>query len=329
MNVEKYKFPDEAAENDKKEPEIRVEIVDDGKTEVEIVDDTPEKPKNYKKMEEDPKDADEDELSQYGEKVRRRIQHLQKGYHESRRQADIARQEREEAIKIAQKVVEENKKLKGSLNENQNSLLEQAKRVVAAELDNSRKRYKEAYEAGDSERLTQANEELAAAKVKFDRVSNYRPTPLQEDENEVQIPKSAPPRDEKYEEWREKNTWFGDDEEMTSLALAYHKKIVSAGADPSSDEYYEKINTRMRQKFPEYFGPEDDDDEAEETPAAQSRSKTNEGKAKASANVVAPASRSTAPKKVRLTESQVNIAKRLGVPLELYARKVAEQQTRG
>ena len=142
-------------------------------------------------------------------------------------------------------------------------------------------------------------------------------------------PKSAPPRDEKYEDWREKNTWFGDDEEMTSLALAYHKKIVSAGADPTSDEYYEKINARMRQKFPEYFGPEDDDDEAEETPAAQSRSKTNESKAKAPANVVAPASRSTAPKKVRLTESQVNIAKRLGVPLELYARKVAEQQTRG
>jgi len=328
MKVEKYEFPDGGDENGKKEPEIRVEIVDNGKTEVEIVDDTPEKPKNYKKMEEDPKDADEDELSQYGEKVRRRIQHLQKGYHESRRQADIARQEREEAIKIAHKVVEENKKLKGSLNENQNSLLEQAKRVVSVELDNSRKKYKEAYEAGDSDRLMEANEELAAAKVKFDRVSNYKPTPLHEDDNEVQIPKFSPPRDEKYEAWREKNTWFGDDEEMTSLALAYHKKIISAGADPTSDEYYEKINSRMREKFPEYFGPEDDDEDEDEKPAPQSRSKSNASVTKASANVVAPATRSTAPKKVRLTESQVNIAKRLGVPLELYARKVAEQETR-
>ena len=314
------------AENTKNEEnnDVKIEIIDDGDTQVEVIDDTPKKPPKYTEMEDKPKDANEDELSQYGEKVRKRIQHFQKGYHEARREAEVAYKEREAAILAAQKVLEENKKLKGSLNENQNSLLEQAKRVVAVELDNTRKKYRDAHESGEADKMIEANEELAAAKVKFDRVNNYKPTALQEDESVVQLPELKPivPRDEKAETWRADNPWFGTDDEMTSLALAYHKKIVSEGEDPTSDEYYEKINARMRKRFPENFEPtESDDDEVEEKPTKESRPKTN-------ANVVAPATRSSAPKKVRLTQSQLNIAKRLGVPIELYARKVAEQEMR-
>jgi hypothetical protein len=314
MDKTEYKFPDEQEKASKKgddDSEIKIEIEGDGETEVEIVDDTP---KSTKKMEEPPKDMDEEELSQYGEKVRRRIQHLQKGYHEEKRRTEQAYKEREEAIRVAQTIVEENKKLKGSLNQGQNALLEQAKKSVASEMEDARRKYKEAYESGDSEALVNAQENMTAAKMKLDRVNNFKPTPLQEDETPVTIPQvSNQASDPKAEKWREKNQWFGPDDEMTSFALGLHNKLVKNGVDPSSDEYYDKVDSRMRQVFPEAFDSEE--------PAGKPEKEERRTKS----NVVAPATRSSSPKKVVLTQTQVNIAKRLGVPLELYARKVAEQ----
>jgi len=314
MEKTEYKFPDEMDEKPKKkgeDPDFKVEIEADGVTEIEVVDDTP---KSNKKMEDPPKEADDEELSQYGEKVRRRIQHLQKGYHEEKRKTEQAVKEREEAIRAAQAIVEENKKLKGSLNQGQTALLEQAKKTVASEMEEARRKYKEAYEAGDSEALVDAQENLTATKIKLDRVNNFKPTPLQEDETPVTIPQvSTPAVDAKAEKWREKNDWFGPDDEMTSFALGLHNKLVKNGVDPGSDDYYEKIDSRMRQVFPDAFDAEESADEPEKV---EKRTKSN---------VVAPATRSSSPKKVVLTQTQVNIAKRLGVPLELYARKVAEQ----
>jgi hypothetical protein len=314
MEKTEYRFPDEMDEKPKKkgeDPDFKVEIEADGVTEIEVVDDTP---KSNKKMEDPPKEADDEELSQYGEKVRRRIQHLQKGYHEEKRKTEQAVKEREEAIRAAQAIVEENKKLKGSLNQGQTALLEQAKKTVASEMEEARRKYKEAYESGDSEALVDAQENLTATKIKLDRVNNFKPTPLQEDETPVTIPQvSTPAVDAKAEKWREKNDWFGPDDEMTSFALGLHNKLVKNGVDPGSDDYYEKIDSRMRQVFPDAF---DAEESAEEPEKVEKRTKSN---------VVAPATRSSSPKKVVLTQTQVNIAKRLGVPLELYARKVAEQ----
>jgi len=313
MEKTEYKFPDEMGKKAKKgneEQEINIEIEAEGESEVEIVDDTP---KNSKKMEEPPKDADEEELSQYGEKVRRRIQHLQKGYHEEKRRTEQALKEREEAIRVAQTIVEENKKLKGSLNQGQNALLEQAKKSVAAEMEEARRKYKEAYEAGDSQALVDAQEDLTSTKIKLDRVNNFKPASLQDEETSVTIPQSSPPSDPKAEKWRETNLWFGSDDEMTGFALVLHNKLVKNGVDPTSDDYYDKVNSRMRQVFPDAFESEDP---AEKPEKEERRTKSN---------VVAPATRSSSPKKVVLTQTQVNIAKRLGVPLELYARKVAEQ----
>jgi len=314
MEKTEYKFPDEMDKKPKKASEdddFKVEIEGEGETEIEIVDDTP---KSGKKMEDPPKDIDEDELNSYGEKVRRRIQHLQKGYHEEKRKAEQALMEREEAIKAAQTIVEENKKLKGSLNQGQTALLEQAKKTVASEMEDARRKYKEAYESGDSEALVNAQENLTSVKIKLDRVNNFKPTPLQEDRVDVKIPQvPSNAYDAKAEDWRKQNKWFGPDDEMTSFALGLHNKLVKGGVDPTSDEYYEKINSRMRQVFPENFESEES---AAEPEKVEKRTKSN---------VVAPATRSSTPKKVTLTQTQVNIAKRLGVPLELYARKVAEQ----
>jgi hypothetical protein len=310
---EEYKFPDEKEVKADSEEKVEYEI--EGETEVEVVDDTPEEDRGRSRMEEPPKDFAEDELTKYDEGVRKRIQHFTKGYHEERRAKESAEREREEALRIAQAVVEENKKLKGSLNTNQQALLEQAKKVVGNEVEKAKARYKEAYESGDSDAIVDAQEALIAAKSKMERVNNFKPAPLQQQKSEVQIPQQVtkqPPVDQKAMAWQSENRWFGSDDEMTSFALGLHTKLVKSGVDPQSNEYYEKLNSRVRQVFPDQFESE----RPVNAPTSPKRSN------------VAPATRSTAPKKIVLTQTQVNIAKRLGVPLDLYARKVAEEQLR-
>lgn len=295
-----FKFPHEVEE-------VQPTAVNAGEdVEIEVVDDTPEQDKGRTPMKDPPAEVSEDELEQYSDGVKKRIQHFSKGYHEERRAKEAALREKEEAVKLAQAVIEENKKLQGSLGQNQTALLEQAKKVVSSEVEEAKRRYKEAYEAGDSDKLVEAQEALTAAKIRADRVNNFKP-PVQQEENVVQpAPRPVNPAevrvDQKAQSWQNANPWFGSDDEMTAVALTVHKKLVEGGVDPTSDEYYEKINSRVRQIFPDAFPQE-----------------------KKKANVVAPATRSTAPRKIVLTQTQVNIAKRLGVPLELYAKQVAEQ----
>ena len=304
---EEFRFPDEKVE-DKKEDAFDFEV--EGDAEIEVVDDTPEEDRGRPPMKEPPSEVTDEELAQYSDSVKKRIQHFSKGYHEERRAKEAALREREEAIRLAQQLVEENKKLQSSQGQTQQVLLEQAKRVVQNELETAKRKYKEAYESGDSDALVAAQEELTAAKIKADRVNNFKPAPVQQEKPVVQ-PAPQPVReqpvpqvDSKASAWQEANPWFGQDEEMTALALTVHRKLVESGVSPTSDEYYERINSRMRQVFPDAFHSE--------KPAKKS-------------SVVAPATRSTAPKKIVLTKSQVNIAKRLGLTNEQYARAVAEE----
>ena len=278
---------------------------------IEVIDDTPKKDRG-KKPSTPPDDLTDEELENYSEKVRKRLQHFSKGYHDQRREKEAAIREKQALEDMAQRLAAELSQVKGNFNKSQEALLEQAKRVADTEFEQAKAKYKEAYESGDSDKVLEAQEELTNAKFKVEKVKNFKPTPLQEDETSVQIQSNAPQAsyDEKAEAWRQENAWFGSDEEMTAFALGLHQKLVKSGVDPRSDEYYERINSRMRQVFPESFG------EAEPEP--------EEVKPRRS-NVVAPATRSTAPKKIVLTQTQVAIAKRLGVPLELYAKQVAEE----
>lgn len=280
--------------------------------EIEVVDDTPKKDRN-RKPSDPPEDITDDELEDYSEKVRKRLQHFSKGYHDERRAKETAFREKEEALRIAQQLVEENNKLKGTVGKNQEVLLDQAKRATNAELEQAKAKYKQAYESGDSDAVLEAQDALTSAKIKADRLSNFKLPPVQQQEQVVQQQQytPAPSADDKAVRWQQDNSWFGSDDEMTSFALGLHQKLVKQGVDPRSDEYYEKINSRMRQLFPEEFSF-DEPEQVEEKPRKK-------------ANVVAPATRSTAPKKIVLTQTQVAIAKRLGVPLELYAQKVAEE----
>ena len=278
---------------------------------VEVIDDTPEADQN-RKASEPPEEVTDEELEDYSEKVRRRIKHFSKGYHDERRIKEQAVREREELEKYAQQLVSENKNLKTSQNKNQTILLDQAKRTAEGELLQAKSAYKEAYEAGEADAVVEAQEKLTAAKIKADRLNNIQLPPLQKEETTVEgdsTTESTPVKvDERANEWAKANTWFGSDDEMTSFALGLHNKLVKQGMNPQSDEYYEAINGRMREVFPDNFGNVDKPDR-----------KTS----KRQANVVAPATRSTSPKKVVLTQTQVNLAKRLGVPLEDYAKQVA------
>jgi hypothetical protein len=319
-----FEFPDEKEEkqNARKggsvvDVEDKLEVkVEDDKPEIEVVDDTPEKDRGRKPMTEPPKEVTDDELAKYDESVQSRIKHFTKGYHEERRAKEAAQREREEALRLAQQLVEENKKLKGSLSQGQNALLEQAKKVVANEVEQAKRKYKEAYESGDADALVAAQEELTAAKIKSDRVNKFKPAPVQEERSEVQIPQQtpqAPQVDPQLRAWQDENPWFGPNKRMTAYALGLHEELVADGISAGSEDYYKAIDTEMRARFPDVFEsgkPEKSEDAR--TPPKKS-------------NVVAPATRSTAPKKIVLTKTQVELAKRLGVPLELYARKVAEE----
>jgi len=301
IEKQEFSFPDE----EKKKPEVE----DDGGVDVEI--------ESSAKETKPTQSNDDDEIEKYDEKVKKRIADLQSGFHNERRRAEEAAREREEAVAFAQSVAEENKKLKGSLSDGQSALLEQAKKVVSNEVEDAKRRYKLAYESGDSDALVEAQELLTSAKIKMDRVNNFRPA-LQKEENEVKIAPREVPRqpqaDPKAARWQSENSWFGSDDEMTSFALGLHTKLIKSGIDPNSDEYYARLNSRIRQVFPENFGLDSNEPETQQSQSAP-RQKSN---------VVAPATRSTSSSKIRLTPFQVTMAKKFGVSHELMAQKIAE-----
>ena len=335
-----YKFPDE--EEDKKievESSSAVEIDISGKAtkdeyaktkdkaadtassnpsevDIEVVDDTP-KADRGRKASEPPAEVTEVELEEYSDKVKNRIKHFSKGYHDERREKEKALREAQELEKLTKQLVEENKKLKSTTVKNQTAMLEQAKKAAEKELESAKAAYKVAYEGGEADAVVEAQESITAAKIKSDRLNNFKLPTLQENETPVETKGEttttpAPVVDARATEWAKSNTWFGTDDEMTSYVLGLHSKLIKTHGEAypqtNADEYYEVIDTRMRKLFPENF--EDSEIETE-------KPKLN--------NVVAPATRSTAPKKVRLTQTQVTLANRLGVPLELYAKKVAEE----
>jgi len=295
------------------------ETIKAGDLEIEVEDDTPLHDRG--KEPSPPEDITEDELENYGKKVQKRLKALSKTYHDERRAKEAILREREALEQYARQLVEENQKLKGSVDQSHNTLIQSAKKQVESELAMAKDQYRKAYESGEPDAVLEAQTLLNAAQIRMERVNALKPraaqgreTSLQSTGNPVERAQTAPvsqvERDEKAESWRDDNPWFGSDDEMTAFALGLHNKLTKDGVDPRSDEYYEKINSRMRQVFPDQFDDGLEDDE----PVSTQRK---------SSNVVAPATRSTAPKKIRLSQSQIAIAKKLGVPLEDYAKQQA------
>lgn len=296
---------------------------DEEKFDIEVEDDTPPEDKGKTKSEpEYVESLEKDELTEYSDEVKQKIAGFKKIYHDERREKEKALREHQEAIELAKRLLEENKALKGQVNTSEKVAVDSFKTSAERELDMAKREYREAYEAGDSEKLVEAQEKMTAAKMKVEKASSYaeninQRASLQEQENDVQIPNQIekPVRDQKALSWQERNSWFGQDDEMTSLALGLHEKLVKENglAYATTDEYYKRIDETMRRRFPENFQDEKVDDE-KVTPRVKP------------STVVAPASRSTSSKKIRLNTSQLSIAKKLGLTPEQYARELMKME---
>ena len=314
------KLPDEKevdlSPNEAEPKEVKVEAkVKDDDIDLEIEDDTPPQDKGREPLpKEVVEELEKDSLDDYSERVKQRMAQLKKVWHDERRAKEAADRERQEAIKFAQQIADENKKLKTTLSSGEETYIQTLKSALENQLNLAKRDYREAYDTGNTEQIIEAQQRMNDAQFKLTQANNYAPqykNTLQEAEKEVYIPQSqpqAPKPDTKALAWQEKNDWFGKDEEMTSLALGVHEKLVRSGIDPTSDEYYRRIDSTMQKRFPEYFGDATLD---EEKPAERTKPST----------VVAPATRSTAPKKVRLTKTQVALAKKFGLTPEQYARE--------
>jgi len=313
---EEYKFPDEADETVSEE-----QNAEEKEFSFEVEDDTPEEDRG-RKAGDPPEEVTEEELASYDEKVQKRIKKFTRGYHDERRAKEAAMRERQAAEEYARQLFEQNKKLQEKLASGSQEYIDQAKQVAENELEAAKRAYKDAYQDADTDAIVAAQEQIAKATLKLDKATQLKP--LQVEEKEVQTQQQPQTVDRRAEKWRSQNDWFGQNRRMTAFALGLHSELVEdRGLDPSSDRYYQEIDKTMRKTFPDYFGS----DEASDAPQNQASEPAQEDepprRASKPAPVVAPATRSTSPKQVRLTASQVAIAKRIGVPLELYAKQVA------
>jgi hypothetical protein len=298
---------------EKEVQEQEIDIEDKEKDfELEIEDDTPEQDRNRQPLpKEMVQDLEEDELEEYSEKVKTRLKQMKKVWHDERREKEAALREQQEAVSLAHNLVEENKKLKTRLTEGEKSLIMTATREAELDTQMAERAYKEAYDSGDSDQILEAQKKLNTTSNRLERLKGYKPS-LQASENSVQnqpTQAAAPRLDQKTDNWRKQNTWFGQDEEMTATALGLHQKLEKqyGGQYIGTDEYWNTVNKTMQKRFPEYFG-----DEEPEKPQ------------RTAATVVASASRSTAPKKIVLKQSQLALAKKLGLTPEQYAREYAK-----
>jgi hypothetical protein len=309
MAMEEFKFPDEI-ESEKKPQE------NDGGFEIEIVDDTPAQDRGRKPLEKEVTDPTEDEIENYSENVKKRIKDLTHARHDERRVKEATLREKQELERLTQQLLNENKQLKQYVNEGSKQYATTVKSAAEGQMEMARRNYRAAQEAFDTDAIIAAQEAMTEAKMRLESAKNFRPSTLQITENTVQTQQTAPQQvqpDEKTLRWQAKNQWFGSQgfEEITSYALGLHQKLVNSGVSPQSDEYYSAIDTRIKKTFPDMFGED-------------VRSQTAENPIRKSANVVAPATRSSGTKKVQLTQTQVALAKKFGLTNQQYAEQLAK-----
>jgi hypothetical protein len=305
LELNKFNFPDE---------EVEEEI------EIEIVDDVPEEDrKNATPMPKNIVDEiDNDDLEAFTGQAKERLLQMKKIMHDERRAKEEALREQQEAIRVAQQLVNENKNLKGRLSTGEQTLVNNYKENVIRELDDAKREYKDAYDSGDSDRLSEAQEKLIDVKMKSQQIEQYKPEfaedTLQYEETNVQMPQQPQRLEPTTQAWLDKNSWYGTDDDMSYLAMGIHRRLEREGVALGSAHYFNVIDKEIRQRFPEKF-----DEESSETEIKTS--------AKKPSNVVAPATRSTSPKRVKLTPTQLGLAKKFNLTPEQYARELTKLES--
>jgi hypothetical protein len=312
--TEEFKFPDE--EENKVDAEIDIDVSSETDIDIEVEDDTPERDRNAKPLNREVEDPTDEEIEGYTKGVQGRIKELTHARHDERRAKEAALREKQELERLTQQILEENRKLKEYVKSGEATYKETLQAKTEAEMEMARRKYKEAAESYDTDAMMAAQEALTEAKMKMEEAKNFRPTPLQNREVDVQMQQEQPeaPRlDEKTLRWQAKNQWFGTPgyEEVTAFALGLHQKLVSTGYNPQQTEYFEQIDSRLKRTFPEMFVSEEDEDRGQKAAPT-----------KKPATVVAPSSRTTGAKKtVKITASQAATADRLGIPRDLYVKE--------
>ena len=305
---------------------------------VEVIDDRPKEDRRPPKVKTKTNEVEE-EIDGISDKVQKRIDKIKYDYHEERRAKEASDKLRDEAVGYAKKIQDENKRLSALINKGEEALLGQISAKASAELEQGKSEFKEAYEAGDTDKMLAANEKILSAQVDaksaneklnyYQQQTEARQQQLQQQNNVAQQPQPVQqhtPPDPKAVEWLQKNTWFGNKEhkDMTGYAYGLHETLIqNEGIYPTSDQYYQEVDKRMRGKFPEFFGEEEipvGNEEVVETVISKKPSA-----------VVAPATRNNGalPRKVQLTGTQVALARRLGLTPEQYAKQVAKEVQNG
>ena len=306
---------------------------------VEVVDDRPKEDRRPPKVKTSTNQVEE-EIDGISDKVQKRIDKIKYDYHEERRAKEASDKLRDEAVGYAQKIQDENKRLSALINKGEEALLGQISAKASAELEQGKSEFKEAYEAGDTDKMLSANERILSAQVDaksaneklnyYQKQTEAREQQMQQQQNVAQQPQQVQPQhsppDPKAVDWLQKITWFGNKEnkDMTGYAYGLHETLIQdEGIYPTSDQYYQEVDKRMRGKFPEFFGEEEisvGNEEVVETVISKKPSA-----------VVAPATRNNGaiPRKVQLTGTQVALARRLGLTPEQYAKQVAKEVHNG
>jgi hypothetical protein len=264
--------------------------------------------------------TDEEEENMPHRSQKERLQQYKKVWNDERRAKEDAQREQQAALDLAKRVLEENKRLKAQYSAGEKTYIETVQSQTETQVSMAKREYKEALESGDADRIVEAQSNLNEASYKAQQAKQFKPTALQEDQNEVQIQQVEQQRtrvDAKTQSWLDENPWYGTKKAMSNFAVGVHEELVDEyGKDiVGTDQYYKRIDQTMRKKFPEYFEL-DGDDSTVEPKENQTSQRTKPS------TVVAPATRSTSSKQVRLKTSQMALIKKLGLSPEQYSREV-------
>ena len=311
FDKDEFKFPDEASETKGKPQDREPEF------EIEVEDDTPTQDRGREPM---PKplveELEKDELDKYDEEVKNKLKQMRKVWHDERREKETAQREQQETLNVAQKLLQENKRIKTILTNGEKEYVSTVQNAANMELEMAKRAYREAYDAGDTDKIIEAQQALQSANYKIMQVKNFKLPSLQEEEFEVQPRQEqrqpVPRPDNRAEDWQDRNRWFGQNRGMTAYALGVHEDLKEKGIPVGSDRYYSDLDKTIRQRFPEVFqGQQEPNESTARTEPARPKPST----------VVAPVARSTSPNKVKLKQSQLNTIKKLGITPEQYVKE--------
>ena len=313
---DEFKFPDEV------DTTVDITVEEDGDIEIEIEDDTPEEDRGRTPVSQDvvrQLEVETDELDKYSKDAKDKLIKMKRVWHDERRAKEEAYREQQEAINMARKLMDENKRMSTMIQNGSQEYARTIQNAAQMELKMAQRAYKDARDMGDTDAEMEAQQAMQAANLRVMQANNFRMPSLQEEKYEVQTPQEqvqqAPRPDNRAMEWQERNSWFGQDEEMTAAALGLHEKLKRQGVPVGSDEYYTTLDRTIRRRFSENFNePERADSES----VARTKPST----------VVAPATRSTSSKKIKLRQSQIAISKKLGLTPEQYALELRKLENR-